>query len=245
MTKARATHMRTKLTALLTTAAVLATAATAFAAGVIPVAIFTFENPNDINSFQKTAGGAKCLKKIRPQAALGINIGDASPVCSFRTSVIADSGDLSPSQEIQTSATWEKKTPKNLQAKLFVGVQTRANATGHYELRVVPVKKRWILLRDPNGAAPATTLAAGLLKSIKPGATKPTNLLLRTFAGPTGGVAVTAVVNGAQVFNASDLAPDPPSGRFNGISVGSKTGATGLGMRGTFDDITVRVPSPF
>ncbi len=71
--------MRTKLTATLTTVAALACAATVLAAGSIPVAIFTFENPNDINSFQKTAGGTKCLKKLRPQAALGINVGEHEP----------------------------------------------------------------------------------------------------------------------------------------------------------------------
>lgn len=237
--------MRKKLTATIAGIAVLAMAATALAVGTIPVAIFAFTDPGDANSFQKTAGGAKCVKKVRPQAALGINVGDASPVCVFRTSVVADSGNTAPSQEIQATVSYEKKTSVKVRKKLFLSVLTRINATGHYELRIVPTKQRWTVIRDPDGPAPAANLASGILKSIKPGATKPNSLLLRSFDGSGGASTVLAQVNGLTVYNASDVAPSQPTGKFNGIAVGNKTGAAATGMKGSFDNITVRVPSPF
>lgn len=237
--------MRKKLTATLCAVAILATAGTALAVVTYPVAIFNFTNPNDLNSFQKVGGGGKCVKKLRPQVALGINVGDASPVCAFRTSVIADSQDTSPSQQISSTVSWEKKTPRNMQRKLFLSVLTRASSSGHYELRIVPVKQRWALIRDPDGPAPATTLASGTLKKIKPGATKPNSLLLQTFAGSGTSVSLFAQINGVTIINSVDTGPTPPAGRFNEIAVGSKTGAAAMGMLGSFDDVTVSVPSPF
>lgn len=237
--------MRKKLISTLCALGVLASAGTAQAVVTYPVAIFDFTNPNDINSFQKVAGGGKCVKKLRPQVALGINVGDTSPTCAFRTSVIADSQDTSPSQQIQSTVSWEKKTPRNQQRKLYLSVLTRASATGHYELRIVPVKQKWALIRDPDGAAPATTMASGTLKRIKPGATKPNTLLLQTFAGTGTAVSVYAQINGIVVLNSVDTGATPPAGRYNEIAVGSKTGASALGMLGTFDDVTIQVPSPF
>lgn len=236
--------MRRNLTAIICALGVLATAGTALAI-TYPVAIFNFTNPNDVNSFQKVTGTNKCLKKLRSQMALGINVGDASPVCAFRTSVIADSQDTSPSQEIQATVTWEKKTTLKQQRKLFLGVLTRASATGHYELRIVPVKRRWALIRDPDGSPPPATMASGTLRSIKPGATKTNLLLLRSFAGTGTSVTLLAQINGVSVFNSTDTEASPPRGRFNEVAVGNKTGAAAAGMLGTFDDITVRVPSPF
>ncbi len=237
--------MRPKLTTLLSTLAVLAVAGTAYAAGSIPVAIFAFADANDINSFQQVAGGSKCVKKVRPAGAMGINVGDSSPACAFRTSVIADSGDVSPSQEISAAASFEAKTPVKAQRKLYLSVLTRANGTGHYELRIIPAKQRWMLMRDPEGSAPAAVLASGILKTIKPKAVKANRLLLRTFSGAGGAIAVTAAINGAQVYNSSDVAPAPPIGKFNEVAVGNKAGTSALGMQGTFDDVTVSVPSPY
>jgi hypothetical protein len=237
--------MRKKLTATLCALAVFATAGTALAIVTYPVAIFNFTNPNDINSFQKVAGGSKCVKKLRAQVALGINVGDTSPTCAFRTSVIADSQDTSPSQQISATVSWEKKTPVKQQRKLYLSVLTRASATGHYELRIVPVKQKWALIRDPDGAAPATTMASGTLKKIKPGATKPNTLLLQTFAGTGTSVSVFAQIDGVTVLNSVDTGSSPPAGRFNEVAVGSKTGASALDMLGSFDDITISVPSPF
>jgi hypothetical protein len=236
--------MRNRLTFAICALAVLATAAVAHAAGPVPVAIFSFTDPGEANSFTKVAGG-KCAKKIRPAIALGINVKDTSPVCAFRTSVVAASDDTSPSQELQASVSYEQKTPPKLAKKLYLSVLTRASGTGHYELRLVPVKKRWLLIRDPEGTAPAAILASGTLNSIKPKPTKPNSILLRTFAGLGGAIAVTAQVNGLNVYNASDVAPSPPSGKFNEIALGNKAGASAMGMMGTFDNVTVRVPNPF
>jgi hypothetical protein len=236
--------MKKTLIAAITACSLFAGVVSAFAAGTIPVAIYNFDNPNDINSFQKLAGGGKCTKVLRAGGTLGLNVGDASPACTFRTSVIADSGDVSPSFQIQANVGYEKKTPTKLQAKLYLSVFSRASASGSYELRIVPSKQKWYVLRDRDGAAPPQNLGSGTFKKIKPGPGKVNTLVLQTFE-VAGGVSILGQINGRNVYVATDLEASPPRGRYNGIGVGSKTGASALGMLGTFDGITVSIPRNF
>jgi hypothetical protein len=233
--------MRLKLTAALCSLAVLGTAGAAYA-GEIPVAIYPFTDPGDAAKFSKVKG-TKCSRK--PVAmALSIKVGANTPQCAFRSSVIADSDDTSPSIDLSANATYSAKTPANLKNKLYVSLLTRASANEHYELRVSPAKQRWSLLRDPAGTAPEAVLKSGAAKFIKINPAKPNTLRLRTFA-IAGGVSVIAQINGQTVFTQIDGAPQPPAGKFNEIAVGNKTAASGSGMVGVFDDVSIRVPSPF
>jgi hypothetical protein len=236
--------MRKRLLTTLTAFALLAGAGTAFGAGLIPVAIYNFDNPSDITSFQRLTGGSKCVTKLRPQAALGINVGDTSPACVYRSSVIADSDDTSPSFAIQAVGSVEKKTSKKLQRKVYLSLQTRLSATGRYELRIVPAKQKWSVLRDPEGPVGARVLASGTSKQIRPKPGKPTPMFLQTLAAGAG-VGIVAQINGRNVFVAQDDEANPPRGRYNGLATGSKTGASALGMLGTFDNITVSIPRNF
>lgn len=233
---------KTKIS-LLAVIAVLGTASAASAA-LVTIAIFPFNDATELASFTKVDGTA-CAKKLRAKKALGINLGEGATRCVFRTSVVADSSDSSPSQDLQASAGYEAKTPKNLRAKLYVSVLVRASATSGYELRVSPAKQRWMVIRDPEGPAPAATLQAGVLKAIKPGPAKLAKLRLRATA--TGdSVALIASINGATVYSGTEsIAAGAPAGKFMEIGIGNKTGAAGTGMLGTFDDITVRIPGPF
>jgi hypothetical protein len=235
--------MKRLITALSAFAA-LTGAASALAVGTIPVAVYNFDNATDIASFQKLAGGGKCMTKVRTAGALGVNIDDASPSCVFRTSVIADSDDLSPRFQIQASASFDPRVTTKLRNKLYLSVVSRASATGAYELRIVPMKQRWMMIRDRDGAAGPEVLKSGKIKKIKPKPNKPVPLLLQTFESGTG-VGIVAQVNGRTVYVATDFEANPPRGRYNGVAVGSKTGASGDGMLGTFDDITVSIPRNF
>ena len=87
-------------------------------------------------------------------------------------------------------------------------------------------------------------MASGTTKQIKPVAGKPVPLFLQTLESGSG-VSIVAQVNGHNVFVGQDNQPNPPRGRDNGVAVGNKTGASALGMLGTFDDITVSVPRNF
>ena len=87
-------------------------------------------------------------------------------------------------------------------------------------------------------------LKSGAAKFIKVNPAKPNALRLRTFA-IAGAVSVIAQINGQTVYSAVDGAPQPPAGKFNELAVGNKTAAPGAGMVGVFDDVSIRVPSPF
>lgn len=265
--------MRTKL--FLTTCLVSLLAAAGLArAGVIPVLQATFDSPADQNSFIKVSG-TKCTTKLRPLGnggALGINVGAGTGPCAYRTSVVSSSDDTNPQQDIESAVGYEAKTPKNLLAKLALSVRVRGSTTGFYELRIIPTKQVWQVIRDPEGAGAPAVMKAGTAKFIRPGpggvkstpkkpATpdKPSNQaksaqtkkkkpvsklnILRLIAGPSAtGVTLTAQINGKTVFTTDDTATEPPIGRFTEIAVGNKTGADGGGILGTFDDVTVRLP---
>jgi hypothetical protein len=234
--------MKHKLTLALCAMAVLGGTVSAAYAAEIPVAIYPFTDPGDAAKFFKVKG-TKCSRK--PLAgAMNIKLGADTAECAYRSSVIADSTDTSPSVDVSANATYSAKTPTTLKNKLYVGVLTRASANEHYELRVIPAKQRWIVFRDPAGSGGETALKSGAAKFIKVNPAKPNALRLRTFA-ISGGVSVIAQINNQTIYSAIDSAPQPPAGRYNELSVGSKTGAAAAGMVGVFDDVSIRVPSPF
>lgn len=270
--------MRRKAITAICALSLLGSAGAAYAVGSIPVAIFPFNTAADIASFVKIAGN-QCATKFRASKAMGINVGAGTTECQFRTSVVAEQSDPAPDQDIQATVGFEPKTPRPLQRKLYLGVFTRAGSTsaggpgGRYELRVVPVKQRWMLVRISGGAT--TTLGAGTSGVVKTGAglpaaakpkkpttptrkraaaTTPTkkpaksasgNVLRLRTAGTSTSTAVYAAINGTAVFSNVDSNPAPPVGHFNGISVGNRTGASATGILGSFDDVTVYIPSPF
>jgi hypothetical protein len=233
--------MKAKLTLALCALAVLGATVTAYAAE-IPVAIYPFTDPGDAAKFFKVKG-TKCSRKALA-GAMNVKLGADTAECAYRSSVIADSTDNSPSIDLSANATYSAKTPTTLKNKLYLGVLTRASANEHYELRVIPAKQRWIMLRDPAGSGAEAVLKAGAAKFIKINPAKPNSLRLRTFA-ISGGVSVIAQVNGQTVYSAIDSTPQPPAGRYNELAVGSKTGTAATGMVGVFDDVSIRVPSPF
>jgi hypothetical protein len=234
--------MKAKLTLALCAVSVLGGTVAVAHAAEIPVAIYPFTDPGDAAKFFKVKG-TKCSRK--PLAGtMTIKLGTDTNECAYRSSVIADSTDNSPSIDLTGTATYSAKTPANLTNKLYLGVLTRASANEHYELRVVPAKQRWIMLRDPAGSGSEAVLKAGAAKFIKVNPAKPNSLRLRTFA-IAGGVSVIAQINGQTVYSAIDSAPQPPAGRYNELSAGNKTGSSGSGIVGIFDDVSIRVPSPF
>jgi hypothetical protein len=234
--------MKAKLTLALCAVAVLGGTVAAARAAEVPVAIYTIADPGDAAKFFKVKG-TKCSRKA-VGGAMNIKLGTGTAECAYRSSVIADSTDNSPNIDISANATYSAKTPSTLKNKLFVGVLTRASANEHYELRVIPAKQRWIVLRDPAGAGAEAVLKSGPAKFIKVNPAKPNALRLRTFV-TAGGISVIAQVNGQTVYSAVDGASQPPAGRYNELAVGSKTGAAASGMVGVFDDVAIRVPSPF
>jgi len=260
---------RSKLTAILCALAALFAAGVARAAP-IPVAIFAFADAGDLSSMIKISGGG-CTPKVT-KAVMTVKIRDASPQCTFRDSVVADSSDKAPNQDIQAAVGVDPRTVSTMRAKAYVSVVARASSTGRYELRVVPAKQRWLLIRDPDGAPPPVVLDQGTGKFIKGGtgattqnntqnspntaksaAVKKTtpkttsvanNILRLIVGGDETHASLSATINGSSVFSGLDPNSGPPVGRFTGVALGNKTDKAATGVIGAFDDITIRVPNP-
>jgi hypothetical protein len=233
--------MRTKLTALIVACAALAAGAVAQAAP-IPVAVYAFATQDDVNAFQKVSG-TKCSKKWSGNQALGVLVGAGTTSCILRSSVVADSSDVAPDQQIAASANLASGGSAKQQKKAFVGVGVRQSEEAGYFLRVLPFARKWQVLRDPKGAAGPNPMAVGRGKFIRMGK-KPNSLQLQAFDRGTPTTALLAVVNGRPVLSTNDSAADQPDGRRTVITDGVKAGE-GAGVSGVFDDVSIRVPNPF
>jgi hypothetical protein len=233
--------MRTKLTALLVTAAALTAGAVADAAP-IPVATYTFQSQDDVNAFQKVFG-AKCKRKWAGNRALGIPVGPNTNSCVFRSSVVADSSDQYADQGMLGTTTVTGGTPK-LQKKSFVGVGVRHSDSAGYVLRILPSSHKWQYLRDPKGAAGPKLEASGRGKFIKVGS-KPNSISIRAFSYGGTTTSLVATVNGHAVVSTTDSGGDQPDGRQTVVTVGAKGSGAATGITGVFDNVTVQVPNPF
>ena len=235
-------RVKTKLTALIVACGSLALGAIAQGA-TVPVAVYTFETKGDVAAFQKAIGGSKCTKKWRQMKQMAITVGPGTTACPFRTSVVGDSTDPGSDMEVSAAASLAANTSAKLLKKAFVGVAARSSETSGYELRVRPAARVWQLFRDPRGA-PGPVLHQAGKAAIKGGA-KPTKISLQAFDNGTTTTTVTAFVNGKAVLTLSDALPDQPDGRRSVVSTGVKGSGSGSGVIGIFDNVAIRVPSPF
>lgn len=234
--------MKTKLTALILACATLALGAIAHGA-TVPVAVYTFQTNGDVAAFQKAIGGSKCKKKWRQMKQMAVTIGPKTSACAFRTSVVGDSTDPGSDMEVSAAASVSPGTPAKLMKKAFVGVAARSSETAGYELRVRTAAGVWQLFRDPRGA-PGPVLHQAGKAAIKAGK-KPTKISLQAFDSGTTTTTVTALINGKTVLSFSDALPDQPDGRRSVITTGVKGAGSGSGVIGIFDNVAIRVPSPF
>lgn len=107
-----------------------------------------------------------------------------------------------------------------------------------------PVKTKTLApAEDPAAKKPAAEKPA----TEKPA--KPTNtansVSLQVFDNGTTTTNVTAIINGRSVLTFADSATDQPDGRRSGIVTGIKGVKPAPGVVGVFDNVAIRVPSPF
>jgi len=248
--------MKRKLTTVAALALTLGVSALAYAAP-IPVAVYSFQTAGDVAAFQKLAGGT-CGKKWQQQKAMVVTLGKKANFCSMRSSVVGDSTDPLSDLEVTAAAQLGSGFSGKLRSKAYVGVAARASETAGWELRVRPAAQTWQLFRDPKGAPGPALVKAGKGSFIKTGArtktktkaaAKPTaaanNLLLQTFDSNTPTTTVVAMVNGKTLITHSDAAPDQPDGRRSAVTTGVKGAGIGTGVSGVFDNVAIKVPSPF
>jgi hypothetical protein len=236
--------MRIKLTAMIAACGLAVGGAAVVQAAPIPVAQYTFATQADVAAFSNGKAGTNCKRKWRNQMALGITVGNGTNACALRTSVVADSSDVAPDQIISAVVAFGGGGNAKLQKRAFQGVAVRQSETAGYELRVLPVARKWQVFRDPKGDAGPALIASGSGKFIKTGG-KANNIALRAFDFGGAETSLVGNVNGRSVISTTDSGMDQPDGRRSAVTTGVKGTGAGTGVIGLFDDVTVQVPNPF
>jgi hypothetical protein len=173
--------------------------------------------------------------------AFRVLVGKATGECAYRTPVVGR--DL----EIASVARLLSKTPKPVQRKAFLALDLRAGRDGsRYQLVVFPLQRKAQLRK---------VLADGSVKYLHieknveavQGADRANQLRLRAFnvtSGPEkGNCQIFAYVGTQLVAEVTDPAAGELKERASGFSVGAVGNAKGT--IASFDNVVVRVPSPY
>jgi hypothetical protein len=172
--------------------------------------------------------------------AVRIVVGKQTRECAYRTPVLGR--DL----EIAAIGRLLSNTPPPVQRKAFLAVDLRTGGAGAgYQLAVFPLQGK-AQLRKVGSDGKLQYLH--IEKNVRTkGLNKANELRLRAFnltSGPEkGSCHILAYVGGQLVADVTDQAAGELEGRASGFSLGAVGNAKGAA--GSFDDVVVRVPSPF
>jgi hypothetical protein len=172
--------------------------------------------------------------------AVRVLVGKRTRECAYRTPVIGR--DL----EVAAIGRLLDGTPKPVQRKAFLAVNLRTGGAGAgYQLAVFPMQGKAQLRKV---LADGGVRYLHVEKDVRTkGLNRANELRLRAFnvtSGPEKGhCRVLAYVGGQLVADVSDAAAGELEGRASGFSLGAVGNAKGA--LGSFDDVVIRVPSPF
>lgn len=183
--------------------------------------------------------GARCKRGGSPNA-FRVFVGKQTKECAYRTPVIGR--DL----EVAAVGRLLQGTPKPVQHKAFLALDLRAGGAGaRYQLAVFPLQRKAELLRYTSETQVKYLRVARSIRT--KGINRANELRLRAFnvtSGPEKGKCRVMAWVGSQLVG--DVV-DSASGELQGRAAGFSLGAVGnaKGALGSFDDVVVRVPSPF
>lgn len=172
--------------------------------------------------------------------ALRIVVGKQTKECAYRTPVLGR--DL----EVAAIGRLLSNTPLAAQRKAFLAVNLRTGgASAGYQLAVFPLQGKAQLRKVlPDGQVKYLHIEKGVKTR---GLNKANELRLSAFnmtSGPEkGSCHILASVGGQPVADVTDSAAGELEGRASGVSLGAVGNAKGTA--GSFDDVVIRVPSPF
>jgi hypothetical protein len=232
--------MRKRLTISLLIAAfgVLALAAGAFAAGAVGIYGNNMDSVAKRKQIAKVSG--RVCQRGGSSAAFKVALGKKTAECLYRTPVVGRDIEISATARLLTG------TPRSIRKRTFVALDLRTGGGGKYQLAVFPRLRKFQLRKDsPDGARKFLAVGKGI-KRIH-GLNQANLLRLRAFnredTQAKGDVRLTVFIGGKRQAVVTDPSGADLPGRFAGFSVGSSKNATGA--VGSFDDVAVRVPSPF
>lgn len=232
--------MRSRIAAISLAAlvAALALASSAGAAALIGVYRNSMESEAQRAQILKLSG-ERCGRG-GSEHALRLKVGKRTKECAYRTPVIGR--DL----EIAAVGRLLSNTPMAVQRKAFLAVNLRTGGAGAgYQLAVFPLQRKAQLRKVlPDGQVRYLHVEQGVKAK---GPNQANELQLRAFnvtSGPEkGSCHILAFVGGQLVADVTDAAAGELEGRASGFSVGAVGSAKGVAA--SFDDVVVRVPSPF
>lgn len=172
--------------------------------------------------------------------AFRIVVGKATKECAYRTPVVGR--DL----EVAAIGRLLAGTPKPLQRKAFLALNLRAGSAGaRYQLAVFPLQHKAQLRRyTSDGQVKYLRVARSIRTN---GLNRANEMRLRAFnvtGGPEkGSCRILAFVGRQMVADVTDPASGELQGRTSGFSLGAIGNAKGA--QGSFDDVVIRVPSPY
>ncbi len=134
-----------------------------------------------------------------------------------------------------------------LVATSLVAANLRAGGGGEYQLAVFPLQRKLQIRKDfPNGTRKYIKVEKGV-KRIKNKINKGNKLRFRAFnitrGANKGGCRIAVNINDKKLAAVTDPRGGSLAGRFSGFSVGSSKNSSRAVA--SFDDVVVRVPSPF
>lgn len=227
--------MRLRLTAA-SLAVLLASLALVTSAGAAMIGIYR-------NGMETTAQRAQLVKLSGRNCARGgidnalrVVIGKRTKECALRTPVLGRNLEIAATERLLSG------TPKSLQRKVFLSVELRAGGGARYQLAVYPLQRK-AQLRKVLADGTIEYLAIVKNESSIRGIDEANKLRLSAINVDPGQCRLLASVGGKQVADFIDATAGELSGRASGFSVGAATGVTGTVA--SFDDVVVRVPSPF
>ena len=231
--------MRLRIAAI-SIAALLAATAFAASAGAALIGLYRngMESQDQRGQIVKLSG-ERCARGGSDHA-LRIVVGKATKECSYRTPVIGR--DL----EVAVTGRLLEGTPKAAQRGAFLAVNLRAGEQGaRYQVAVFPLQRKAQLRRiDAAGKITYLHVERGIVTK---GLNQANQIRLQAFnltKGPEKGKChILAFVGRQLVADVTDASSGELQGRAAGFSLGAMGNAKGT--MGSFDDVVVRVPSPF
>jgi hypothetical protein len=217
-----------------------ATLAFASTAGASLVGIYRngMESKGQLAQIIKLSG-ARCGRSGSGGAMLVV-VGKQTKECSYRTPPLGR--DL----EIAATESLLSKTPKALQSSSYLALDLRSGGGARYQFAVYP-KQRKAQVRKVLSDGSIDYL--DIEKNVEgiEGIDRANKLRLRAFnvtsGDGKGSCHILAYVGGKLVSDVTDEGAGELSGRASGFSVGSAKPAKGA--QASFDDVVVRIPSPF
>lgn len=232
------------MAARLATALAVASAAVALlasSAGAALIGLYRNDMEADAKRGQIGKLSGESCGRGGSEHAFRITIGKATSECAYRTPVVGRDLEISATERLFSV------TPKAVKRKAFLALNLRTGEQGAgYQLAVFPLQRKAQVRKIfSDGRIEYLHIERGLT-SVK-GTDEPNELRLRAFnvtSGPDKGKCqVIAFVGGRQVADVIDPAAGELEGRGSGFSIGAVGNAKGL--KGSVDDVVVRVPSPF